>query len=276
MINLLHSLYTRLINKIKKTRKKNSWKSIPQINENVFFRNEFQLFDPHLVGTNKIGDESCSFETLNETLKVLQILEPEPVIDFVKEYIKKGISTHGHKWRYSDINSLLFSIGRDLKIENYLEVGVRRGRSMCVLASQSKDVNIFGFDLWIPDYVGIDNPGTQFVKNELKKVGHTGNVEFIDGDSKKTIPKFFRDNPNIFFDVITVDGDHSLVGASKDLRNVKDHLKIGGILVFDDISSQEHPYLKKVWEREIKSLDNFYTWEFSDLGLGIAFAIRKY
>ena len=35
-------------------------------------------------------------------------------------------------------------------------------------------------------------------------------------------------------------------------------------------------HLKKVWEREIKSLDNFYTWEFSDLGLGIAFAIRKY
>ena len=101
-------------------------------------------------------------------------------------------------------------------------------------------------------------------------------MTFIDGDSKKTIPNFFKNNPNLYFDVITVDGDHSLYGAKIDLRNVLDKLKIGGILVFDDISSHEHPYLNNVWENIIKKRKNFYSWEFSELGLGVAFAIRKY
>ena len=61
-----------------------------------------------------------------------------------------------------------------------------------------------------------------------------------------------------------------------DFTNVIKRLKIGGILVFDDISSHEHPYLNGVWEKVIKSRKNFYTWEFRDVGLGVAFAIRKY
>ena len=112
--------------------------------------------------------------------------------------------------------------------------------------------------------------------SELQKVNFQGNISFIDGDSKKTVPKFFKENPDIYFDVITVDGDHSIGGAQKDLNNVIKRLKIGGILVFDDISSQEHPYLAKVWEKEIRDRSNFYTYEFGDVGLGVAIAIRKY
>ena len=276
MINLIHSLFVRLTNKIKKNKKIKSWAAVPHLESAVYFDDDFQLFDPHLIGTNKISKEAVSYETIQSVLEILDKLEPEPCISFVKKFIKKGIHEHGKNWKYADINTLLFSIGNSIKVKNYLEIGVRRGRSLCMIASQCKDLEIFGFDMWIPGYVGVDNPGKEFVINELKKVEYSGKISFIDGDSKKTIPKFFNDNPNLYFDVITVDGDHSLMGATKDLRNVRDHLKIGGIIIFDDISSHEHPYLKKVWEKEIKSLNNFYTWEFDDLGLGIAFAIRKH
>ena len=53
-------------------------------------------------------------------------------------------------------------------------------------------------------------------------------------------------------------------------------LKIGGILVFDDISSHEHSYLKNVWVKQVKNRKNFHTFEYGDLGLGVAIAIRKY
>jgi predicted O-methyltransferase YrrM len=246
------------------------------LNSAVYFDKKFQLFDPHLLGTQKIAEESTSYETIKNVLSILEILEPEPCINFVRGYISKGLRIHGENWKYADINTVLFSIGKNFEIENYLEIGVRRGRSMCMIASQSKKLKIYGFDMWIPGYVGVDNPGKEFVLNELQKVGHEGKVNFYDGNSRKTIPNFFQENPDLFFDVITVDGDHSLIGAKKDLKNVKNHLKIGGMLIFDDISSHEHPHLKKLWKKEIESKDNFYTWNFDDLGLGIAVAIRKY
>ena len=147
---------------------------------------------------------------------------------------------------------------------------------MCFGISVKKYKYIYGFDLWIKNYTGVDNPGPEFVRSELKKFNHNGKLVFIDGDSKYTVPSFFNSQKDLFFDVITVDGDHSLRGATIDLKNVIKRLKIGGILVFDDISSHEHPYLNGVWEKVIKSRKNFYTWEFRDVGLGVAFAIRKY
>ena len=276
MINFLHSLYIRLTNKIRKLRKKNSWKTIPHLKDNVFFKNEFQLFDPHLIGLQTLGDQCKSADTAKEVLKILSKLENEPCINFVKDYIAQGLNTYGPNWKYADINTLLYTIGKNIKISNYLEIGVRRGRSMCVLASQSKQADFYGFDLWIENYTGVDNPGPDFVRKELSKFEYQGNLTFIDGDSKKTIPNFFRENPNLYFDVITVDGDHSLYGAKIDILNVIKKLKIGGILVFDDISSHEHPYLYDLWKKIIKKRKNFYSWEFSELGLGVAFAIRKY
>ena len=276
MINLIHSIYFRIINKIYRLKKKKSWSAIPSSESTTFFSNEMQLFEPHLIGTETIAKKSSSVETYSGVIRVLQGLEKETSVAFVIDYITNGMNRFGNSWIYSDINTVLYSISSLINIENYMEIGVRRGRSMSIVASQRNEVKMFGFDMWIKDYVGTENPGKQFVLNELKKVGHSGPVKFIDGDSKITVPKFFVENPNLYFDLITVDGDHSLNGAKTDLRNVRDRLKIGGILVFDDISSHEHPYLQKLWNREIKNKKNFYTCEFTNLGLGVAFAIRKY
>ena len=106
--------------------------------------------------------------------------------------------------------------------------------SMAVVASRHPHARIVGFDRWIPNYVGMENPGPEFVQKELECVGYQEKVEFITGDSKKTVPAYFRQHPDAYFDVITVDGDHSAHGARVDLRHVIPRLKIGGFLVFDD------------------------------------------
>jgi predicted O-methyltransferase YrrM len=91
-----------------------------------------------------------------------------------------------------------------------------------------------------------------------------------------TVPEYFRRHPDRFFDLITVDGDHSAAGAAADIENVMPRLKIGGALVFDDIANPAHPELREVWDRVVARSDRFASWSFSELGFGIAFAIKRY
>ena len=143
-------------------------------------------------------------------------------------------------------------------------------------ATNSPLCDLYAFDMWIQNYTGVDNPGPEIVKNELKKVNHKGKIYFHDGNSRITIPKFKKENPKIFFDLICVDGDHSLIGASKDLKNVIDMLKIGGFLIFDDTNSFEHPFLKSVWHKIVKKRDNLISSEFNEHGLGVSIATRLF
>ena len=277
LYSYFHSLFYRLIIKIRKLRKQKSWRSIPVQENTTFFNEEFMLYEPHLAGASTFSEIIQSPKTAKEVLSILEELTPGEIsLEFVKDFYKKGLGIYGDNWRYADISTTLYSFSKFLDVKNYLEIGVRRGRSMAVFASQSPNSDIYGFDMWIQDYAGSENPGESLVREELGKVGFKGNLNLTDGDSKKTIPQFFKDNEDLYFDIITVDGDHSIGGAVKDLKNVIKRLKIGGVLIFDDICSQEHPYLKDVWLKYIKSRDNLYTFEYSDLGLGVAFAIRKY
>ena len=64
-----------------------------------------------------------------------------------------------------------------------------------MLASQQQEANLFGFDMWIENYHDSPNPGPDFVKKELEKVGFKGNANFINGDSKKTVQPPAGDAP---------------------------------------------------------------------------------
>ena len=107
------------------------------------------------------------------------------------EFYEKGLRLYGDKWVYADINTALIGLSKIMDIQNYMEIGVRRGRSLCMLGSQKKTANLYGFDMWIEDYHNSPNPGPNFVKNELDKFDFQGRVNFINGDSKKTVPNFF-------------------------------------------------------------------------------------
>jgi predicted O-methyltransferase YrrM len=194
--------------------------------------------------------------------------------------------------------------------DNYLEIGVRRGFSMAVLASARPKATIYGFDMWIKNYVGVKNPGPSFVRGELERVGFKGKVTFVDGNSHRTLPRFFGEKPYSAidrirgraihapgqdFDMVLVDGDHSIEGAYQDLMQVMGHIRIGGALVFDDIAPDLSQFdeagreairkelgadpkglkgLHGVWRAIQLERPNFKYFEFTEDSPGLAFAIR--
>jgi predicted O-methyltransferase YrrM len=99
-----------------------------------------------------------------------------------------------------------------------------------------------------------------------------GIITFVSGDSKKTVPAYFRNNPGKHFDYILVDGAHDQETAFIDLQNIVDHVADKGIIVFDDISDLSYN-LMGVWTR-FKELHN-NEFDFIEIecrkGIGIAF-----
>ena len=237
---------------------------------------KWDLFFPILIGPDTIGAVATCAPCLQQVIQILRKLEPDSYVRYLLAYYEAGLSRFGEHWRYADITTALLAASQLIRPEHYLEIGVRRGRSMAMVAATCPEVEIVGFDMWVENYGDMENPGLDFVRSELRKVGFKGRVEFVSGDSHRTVPEYFREHPDAYYDLITVDGDHSLRGASLDLRDVLPRLKIGGAIVFDDIGSPQASYLKDVWRRYVASQPRFASWEFDELGFGIAIGIRKY
>lgn len=233
-------------------------------------------YAPVLIGPSTIGEYASSHSCLLKVIDVLRQLQPDEFINYLLAYYDAGISRFGERWRYADITTVLMAAAEITRPRAYLEIGVRRGRSMAMVAAAAPECAIAGFDLWAGEYAGMANPGPDFVRDELKGLGHKGDLTLIAGDSHRRVPEYLAANPDLFFDMITVDGDHSRAGAVKDLRTVTARLSVGGVLVFDDIVHPSHPYLGRLWRKEIASDPKFACWNFDELGYGVALAIRKY
>ena len=141
---------------------------------------------------------------------------------------------------------VLSFLAQTTKPKEYLEIGVRRGFSMAVVAQRAKSCNLTGIDLWIPVYGGADNPGPDFVREQISLTGHQGEVTLITGDSKKLLPEIDKQ-----FDLILVDGDHSTEGVYQDIILSHKLLAVGGYIVVDDL---DYGPTFTAWERAITEL----------------------
>jgi predicted O-methyltransferase YrrM len=237
---------------------------------------ETEWYPPVMAGVETFSFACASAETLQDALEVMQKLSPDDYTRYLTKFYAEGLKRFGDGWIYADIVTVLLTMSRVLQPKRYLEIGVRRGRSVCTVASQTPSVDIVLFDMWMKGYAGMENPGPDFVREELKKVGHQGKAEFIDGNSHVTVKKYFSDNPDAYFDLITVDGDHTDPGAAEDLADVLPHLSVGGAIVFDDVCHPVHPGLAQVWRTQVADDPRFSAWTFADAGYGVGFAIRKH
>ena len=172
---------------------------------------------------------------------------------------------------------ILHGLVEAFPIQSYLEIGVREGASLCcVLAKEqeitefvllcltdgfhglhylsdkivariadgftlrNKDLRLYLFDNW--SYPG-SHDGHERVVNMLENGFKTHNYQIYDGDSKVTVPAFFKKHKGKV-DLTFVDGDHTAEGAKADLENVWQHSKI---IVMHDLFNPEHLYLENVF-----------------------------
>ena len=169
------------------------------------------------------------------------------------KYLHKNISNFSSaiatRDEWFDSVTFLNWYAHTFKPQSYIEVGVRRGRSMAQVVMESPPTICFGFDMWIPDYAGEPNEGPTFVVGELANLGAKTLPTLIKGNSQVTLPNFLEDpnNPSAF-ELIYIDGDHTYDGAKNDLDLAFRHLQPGGTVVFDDINHVSHPELFSLWQ----------------------------
>ena len=231
-----------------------------------------------MIGAQAIGRKICETGAGNvhKALALLERLEKDDYSRFMIDYYRDGLERFGDTWGYADLVTVLLGLAPLIRPRAYLEIGVRRGRSVCAVATEAPNCDFVMFDMWQQNYAGMENPGPELVAAELTKVGHTGRTEFVNGNSRETLPEYFNRNPEACFDIITVDGDHTNQGAARDLANVLPHLAVGGAVVFDDVCHPKLLGLKQVWSRMVADDRRFSTWIYDDVGYGVAFAIRKF
>jgi len=244
------------------------------LKSNTYLTSGTDWYKPVLAGAGTLQHFIFNKSVYSEYMRILKMLQVDDYAEFLNCFIEKGLKTYGHYWKYADICTTLLGLSKKLQPRSYLEIGVRRGRSMAMLASQCPSTTIVGFDMWQQNYAGMENPGPQFVKTEIQHLGHTGTLELISGNSHNTVPAYLDENQNMYFDFITVDGDHTEKGAALDLETVLPRLAIGGVIIFDDIVHPKHPYLIDVWNSTVKNKKDLSTFEFTELGYGVAFGIK--
>lgn len=227
------------------------------------------------VGAETIGALALEEPTHRGVRDVLTLLDPDDYSDYWRAFMDTGRQIAGAAWRYADILTVLSASARLLSPRNYLEIGVRRGRSLAVVAAAAPKAELIGIDMWVPAYAGMPNPGPDLVRGQLERVGFDGTAELLSGDSHRVLPRLFSERDDLAFDLITVDGDHTPSGARRDLLDVLPRLRVGGALVFDDIRHPGHPKLARVWRKVVRDR-RYSTWAFDDVGYGVAVAVRRW
>ena len=233
-------------------------------------------YDPTLIGVATISAALLNAEQVAKARKLYGLLSDDDYTLYLKSYYDAGLKRFGKGWKYADIITVLITLAELLKPRTYLEIGVRRGRSACAVGRFAPRCELTLLDRWKKkNYADMENPGPDLVRKELERVGHKGEKHFVVGDSHQVLQKHLDANPDLYFDLVTVDGDHTAEGAAQDLREVLPRVSVGGALVFDDIAHRKHPHLVEVWKSVVESDPRFASYRFSDLGYGIGFAIRQ-
>lgn len=108
------------------------------------------------------------------------------------------------------------------------EVGFNAGFSSWAFLEASPDVTVVSFDLAAYAY-------SDAAKAHVDK-HFPGRHTLIQGDSHTTIKAYAEQHPDARFDVIFIDGDHSVEGARADLDDLRALATPESVVIMDDIT----------------------------------------
>jgi predicted O-methyltransferase YrrM len=157
-------------------------------------------------------------------------------------------------------------------VRSYLEIGTRDGGSLRVVVENAPALeSIVCADTWGGEWGGSGRGSHDHIDRLLAGMLYTGEVRYLDGDSKETIPTLAQQ-----FDLILVDGDHSYEGGMADLRNVWPLCRPGGCVAFHDITHPAHPYLLTAFDEWVEERrPEIAVWRQVLEPYGVAVAVKR-
>lgn len=165
------------------------------------------------------------------------------------------------KWKWSgvpgrDLHDALEWCVRQLNEHTgprtYLEIGVDGGGSLhTVLKRSARKPVVTLIDSFDKNHAGHGFQNFDHIRPLLQEFGRLEDATMHQGDSTEVVPMLPR---TAMFDLILVDGDHSVEVATQDLANAWSRINCGGCVVFDDCGHVNYPGLRIVLERFLASV----------------------
>lgn len=115
------------------------------------------------------------------------------------------------------------------KARNIMEIGFNAGHSADLFLSFDPRIRLTSFEL---GQLSATLYGKSFIDQK-----YPFRHNLIIGDSKSTVPGFFRENPRLKFDVIFIDGSHEFLDAFSDLFNCQSLAHQNTVVILDDTTS---------------------------------------
>ena len=182
--------------------------------------------------------------------------ETDEGIDRISLLCTKCISENVLFW---NVHVALAFLAGKFQPKSYLEVGVRHGGSLVQVLDSPFLKNVVAMDVWEGNFFSPkDSNPLNTLQNHIQsfqdKKGIKVPIEYIKGNSHIELKKLIEDKRT--FDLILIDGDHSLIGARKDLEEAFQLLSEKGVVVFDDVMLGHHEYLLGVAQDIKKKFPN--------------------
>jgi predicted O-methyltransferase YrrM len=124
----------------------------------------------------------------------------------------------------------LFSVGKTVKT-NLMEIGFNAGHSaLLFLMNVAAGTKMVFFDICEHVYV---LPCFEYLRSNFPHI----EMDLQVGDSRTSVQRWMRDNPNTKFDVVHVDGGHDHDVVQSDTTSAAALCREGGIIIMDDTNN---------------------------------------
>ena len=101
-----------------------------------------QYYPRSALSAQTLVNAAGSVQTWREILAFHGELASDDYVRYVHNYYRECHIRYGAAWHYFDIVNVLYAAAKLIRPKHYLEVGIRRGRTVCTVARAYPDVCI--------------------------------------------------------------------------------------------------------------------------------------